>query len=274
MSWLECRRGHRLWYEEHGSGTPLLFIHGWCMSSAVWNLQQESLSHTFRVITLDLTGHGNSPPQTDAFTIDGCAADVADLIGHLDLYHAIIAGWSLGAFIAVETCLLCKDRVAGLVLISGTPQFVQSEGFPHGLPQADVDGMAKKVHRSLRRALDGFFARMFAPGEESFESIQALLASIPQPQTDVALQALEALVTSDMRDRLTMIQVPTLVLHGDCDVICLPKASHFLAQKIPHSCQVVFSGCGHVPFLTQSIKFNACLDDFKGRVIGASYQQV
>jgi pimeloyl-ACP methyl ester esterase len=268
MPWFENEAGNRLWYEEHGAGTPIVFIHGWCMSSAVWGLQRESLSDSFRVITLDLRGHGNSPAHTDSFHIKGCAADIVGLIEHLGIYDAILAGWSLGALIAIETFLLGKERLSGLVLISGTPRFVQSHDFPYGLSRVEADGMAKKVHRDINRALEGFTARMFASGELDDPSlaamVQNLLSTMPMPTADVALQALDALVEADLRDRLAMIDCPTLIMNGDCDVICLPQASEFMSMQIPASRRIVFSGCGHVPFLTQSSKFNACLENFRG----------
>lgn len=273
MSWFDTDTGDRLWYEEHGSGTPIVFIHGWCMSSAVWEHQREWLADSFRVITLDLPGHGKSAPYADDFRIRGCAADVATLIGQLGLDNVIIAGWSLGVLVAIETWLLCKERLSGLVLISGTPRFVQSLDFPDGLSHAEVDGMAKKVQRSIRRARDGFLTHMFAVGEDESAHVHRLLSSIPVPSTDVALQALEALAITDIRDCLPAIDIPTLIMHGDRDVICLPKASDFMTRQIPKSRQVVFSNCGHVPFLTQSKKFNGCLEEFRGMLSGGTYRQ-
>jgi len=262
MPWFENDAGNRLWYEDQGVGAPILFIHGWCMSSAVWSLQRTGLSNTFRIITLDLHGHGRSQFQTDGFTIQGCAADIAGLLRHLGINDAIVAGWSLGALIAIATYRLCKERISGLVLISGTPRFVQTGNFPFGLLQEEAEGMAKKVRRSIQRALNGFTARMFASGEEPSEVVQRVLSAIPVPDTEVALQALEALVEADMRDCLATVNSPTLIMYGDSDVICLPQASEYMALQIPNSRLVAFAGCGHVPFLTQSSKFNEKLEDF------------
>lgn len=273
MPWFETVAGSRLWYEEYGSGTPIVFIHGWCMSSAVWELQREGLESSFRVLLLDLQGHGKSSLHSNGFQIGGCAEDIAALLGHLGMHDVILAGWSLGAFIAIETYLLCKERISGLILISGTPQFLQSADFPYGLSQTEAEGMAKKVQRNLRRALDGFFTLMFAPGEDESEDIQKLLSSVTEPTTDVALQALEALVEADMRDRLALVAIPTLIMHGDCDDICLPKASEFMSMRIPMSRQVIFSGCGHVPFLTQSSAFNDAIKEFRVSMSGGVYKQ-
>jgi pimeloyl-[acyl-carrier protein] methyl ester esterase len=275
MAWYAGDAGGRLWYEERGTGTPVVFIHGWCMSSAVWRLQLEGLSDAFRVITIDLPGHGSSPPSACGFHVKGCAAEVAGLCESLDLHDALLVGWSLGSLIALEASVLLSERLSGLVLTAGTPRFTQGDGFPYGLSIVEVEGMARKVQRSLRRALDGFTARMFAPGELDDPSlavmVQELLSTVPMPTSDAAIQALDALVETDQRDRLALIDLPTLIMNGDSDVICLPQASAFLAERITSARQMVFAGCGHAPFLTQSRRFNACLEEFGGMVSGRAH---
>jgi pimeloyl-ACP methyl ester esterase len=275
MAWYAAGSGSRLWYEECGSGTPIVFIHGWCMSSAVWRLQREGLPDTFRVITVDLPGHGKSSPHAGMFSIKGCAIDLAGFFESLGLHNALLAGWSLGSMIALESFPGLRDRLCGLVLIAGTPRFTQCDDFPYGLSRLEVEGMTGKVQRSLRRALEGFITRMFAPGEldepSQASKVQELLSSLPLPTTDAALQALDALVETDLRDRLALIDLPTLVMNGDCDVICLPQASGYLAHRIPSARQVLFAGCGHAPFLTQSARFNAHLEEFRGMVTGREH---
>jgi pimeloyl-[acyl-carrier protein] methyl ester esterase len=273
MSWFTTSDNSRLWYEESGTGTPLVLIHGWCMSSAVWGLQRESLAKTFRVITLDLRGHGSSPAQPDGFHSWKCAEDIAALLEYLSIFDAIVVGWSLGAQIAIESYLLCTERCSALVLLSATPRFVQSDDFPFGLTQLEVEGMARKVQRSLRRALDGFTSRMFAPGETVSEAVRTMLSSVPLPSAEVALQALAALVKTDVRSSLALIDCPTLIIHGDRDRICLPKASEFMSEQIPLSHRRIFAGCGHAPFLTRCTAFNSCIEEFRLSVTGGSYRQ-
>jgi pimeloyl-ACP methyl ester esterase len=275
MAWYTADSGGRLWYEECGAGTPIVFIHGWCMSSAVWRLQREGLSDSFRVITIDLPGHGKSTMPAGGFCIKGCVLELAGLFESLDLNKVILAGWSLGSMIALESVAALKNRLSGLVLIAGTPCFTQGDGFSHGLSRFEVDGMTRKVQRSLPRALEGFTARMFAAGELDDPSLATLVhkvvSTVPMPTVDAALQALDALVETDLCDRLALIYLPTLLVNGDCDVICLPQASEFMAQRIPSARQVVFAGCGHAPFLTHSTRFNECLEDFRGMVSGREH---
>jgi pimeloyl-[acyl-carrier protein] methyl ester esterase len=236
------------------------------MSSAVWELQRSGLRNSFRVITIDLPGHGNSPPDSNGFNLTVCAEDIYGLLEHLGAFNAILVGWSLGAMIAAETYLKYSEQISALVLVSGTPCFVRAEDFPYGLLQNEVDGMAIKVQRNTRRALNDFLTRMLASGEKDMDYVYNLLKSLPEPSTDVALQALQVLVKTDLRERLSLINCPTRIINGDRDVICLPQASNYMLNTITGADQIVFSGCGHVPFLTQSTKFNTCLEEFRERI--------
>jgi pimeloyl-[acyl-carrier protein] methyl ester esterase len=120
--------------------------------------------------------------------------------------------------------------------------------------------MRLKVQRNTKRALEGFYGRLFAEGElESHTSpseIRELLLSIPSPHTAAVLDALDALVRTDMRRSLGTIAIPTLIINGALDRICLPPASRYLKTHITDAEQTVFPHCGHAPFLTYSDKFN------------------
>jgi pimeloyl-[acyl-carrier protein] methyl ester esterase len=198
------------------------------------------------------------------------AADIAALFQHLDLHGAILAGWSLGSQVVVSALPLLGRRVDGLALICGTPRFTSSADFPHGLARVEADGMALKVRRNLKRALEGFVARMFVPGEMTGdgreEQIRALLAAVPVPETEVAFQSLASLVGTDVRKQLSIIDRPTLVISGERDPICPSPASAYMAKRIHASRHVVYAGCGHAPFLTHCEEFNACLADFSREV--------
>ena len=270
MPWYGNRDNRRLWYEDYGTGPVLVLLHGWCMSSAVWRLQFEGLSATHRVIAPDLRGHGRSGACSDGYGFDQFAADLAALFRYLDLQDAVLAGWSLGAQVAMLTHGQIRQQLAGLVLIAATPRFTAAEDFSWGLSPVEAEGMAVKLRRNAPRALEGFTARMFAPGELDDPALASrihdLLGAIPIPDTGVALQSLQALAGADMRPLLPLIGLSTLIINGDRDVICLPGASDYLEQQIPCSSEAVLHGCGHAPFLARSGEFNTCIANFSRRV--------
>jgi len=276
MPWYENRSGERLWYEDEGEGCPVVLLHGWCMSSAVWRYQYGGLAGSIhapvRLIAPDLRGHGRSRGISGQMNFAVFATDLVDLFDSLELERVVLVGWSMGAQIALQSCAGLSGRLAGMVLVSATPRFTASVDFPFGLADKEAGGMRLKVQRNTRRALDGFYTLLFAEGElESHPAaadIRQLLASIPSPDTAAVLEALDALVRTDMRRLLATITIPTMILNGALDRICLPEASSYLKEHIPGALQVVFPDCGHAPFLTRSDQFNAGIIRFARSISG------
>lgn len=270
MSWFRNRHGEQLWYEESGSGLPIIFLHGWCMSSAVWSAQVEGLAGSFRLIAPDLRGHGRSRSVSGCFDFECFAADLLDLVRFLELEKVILVGWSMGAQVAMQACDELGARLAGLVLVSATPSFTVKEDYRFGLTSKEASGMRLKVQRNIGRALNGFHARMFAKGEfekkQMADQAAALLASVVLPETEVAVAALDSLVSADLRLLLPQIRIKTLVLNGDCDLICLPQASNYLSEHLQSVRQAVFKGCGHAPFLSRPEQFNHEITLYAGSV--------
>ena len=266
MPWYLNRSGEPLWYEDQGAGCPIVLVHGWCMSSAVWKFQFEGLSSSMRLLAPDIRGHGRSRGISGRLNFESFASDLVDLCNVLDLSKVVLVGWSMGAQIALQSFAELSGREAGMVLVSATPRFTASDDFPHALAGKEASGMRLKVQRNTQRALDGFYSRLFAEGEldSTFfgADIKQLLSTIPPPDTVAVLDALDALASADMRGLLAAITVPTLVVNGAQDRICLPRASAYLKEHIPDALQTTFPGCGHAPFLTQSHQFNAEISGF------------
>ena len=266
MPWYENRRGEPLWYEEVGTGCPVVLLHGWCMSSEVWRYQYDGLAGSLRLLAPDLRGHGRSRKISGGLDFDTLAEDLVDLFETLELAKVVLVGWSMGAQIALQSFPELSGRLSGMVLVSATPSFTASDDFPYGLAGKEVSGMRLKVQRNVQRALDGFYSRLFAEGEldgnSSASEIKQLLSAIPSPDTGAVLEALDALAVADMRDLLTAITIPTLILNGALDRICLPQASSYLKEHISDARQTVFPLSGHAPFLTQSHQFNTELIRF------------
>lgn len=266
MPWYENRSGEQLWYEDYGAGCPVVLLHGWCMSSAVWKYQYGELASSVRLIAPDLRGHGRSKGVFSHLGFDSFARDLVDLFERLELSRVILVGWSMGAQVALQAYAELSGRLTGLVLVSATPRFTACESFAHGLSEAETRGMRLKVERSMQRALDGFHSRLFAEGElennPSAEAIRQLLSMIELPDSSAALDALDALARTDMRPLLADIDLPVLIVNGAQDRICLPQASYYLKEHISAAEQVTYPQSGHAPFLTQTQQFNAGLIRF------------
>lgn len=272
MPWFENRTGERLWYEDQGGGFPVVLIHGWCMSSAVWRYQYRGLSQSLRLVAPDLRGHGESKEVSGGQNFGTFVADLIDLLDSLKLSKVVLVGWSMGGQIALQAATKLPDRVAGMVLVSATPRFTAGTDFPYGLEAKEALGMRLKVQRNVQRALEGFHTRLFSECEVTDDAIaleiQKLLATVPTPETATALAALDTLAITDMRSLLPALSVPTLVVNGAQDRICLPQASDYLKEHIAGAVQSVYPGCGHMPFMTRSTQFNSELIRFTRSICG------
>jgi len=132
MPYFTAKDATSLYYEETGSGVPLLFVHGWSFSSGVWSLQKSCFSSRYRCIALDLRGHGRSMPSRSGYGIDVLSSDVAELFDILCLTNATLFGWSLGALVALAAYPAVKERVAAMVLVSGTAKYCADADYPVG----------------------------------------------------------------------------------------------------------------------------------------------
>lgn len=261
MPHLVTTTGRSLVYSDEGGGLPLLFLHGWLMSRKVWEYQLP-LAAGFRIIAPDLPGHGES--DGDRFSYADAVADVAELCRHLGLEQVVLVGWSMGAQIALQSWPGLHDRLAGLVLVGGTPLFCRAEGYDHGLPPAEARTMALRLRRNFTRTAGEFYQGMFSRDEVQARDPARLASTIVGhlPEPAVALAALDELVRTDLRSLLEQITAPVLLIHGDEDLICLPGASRFMHDALPDSRLRFFAGAGHAPFLTRPGEFNALLAAF------------
>ncbi len=241
----------RLHHEDVGTGAPLVLVHGWSLSSAVFDDEVAALAPRYRVVRPDLRGHGRSVPGP--FGLVELARDLATLLDRLGVDRVVLAGWSLGAQVALAALPLVRARVRALVLVSGTPRFTASEGWPHGLPAQSVDVLAHRVRRDAERAVRRFFDGMFAEGElddAGRRRTAALRNRIPLPDPAAALSGLDVLAREDLRAALSRVDVPTLVVHGEADPICPVGAARATAAAIAGARLELVAGAGHAPFLS------------------------
>lgn len=253
MKQWRCKDGRILSYAEAGSGSPLVLLHGWGMSSAVFNEALLELSDEFRVLAPDLPGHGSSTAASD-YSLEALADDLLEWLAGLDLSDIRLLGWSLGGQIALRLAAGAEQRLSRLLLVSTTPRFVADAEWPNGLPDGQVRIMARGLRRRFAATLDDFFAQQFGADELSDQRRQLLQQVAPAvwpPQPEAALAALETLRRSDLRDRLAALVVPTLVLHGEQDAIIPPAAGRYLAGQLPQARLQILPGLGHAPFLSR-----------------------
>ncbi|HTP27079.1 MAG TPA: alpha/beta fold hydrolase, partial [Anaeromyxobacteraceae bacterium] len=152
-------------------------------------------------------------------------------------------------------------RVVALGLLSATPCFTSRRDWPHGLPEPSVRALLARLAHRPEKALQRFFGAMFQPGEideKRRAEIEERTAHSP-PALAPLRAALEALIAADQRSRLREVKVPTLLIHGECDPICLPGASSFAASHIRGARRLLLPGVGHAPQLSRPELVNELL---------------
>jgi non-heme chloroperoxidase len=272
MSFIETPSGVSIHYESMGEGHPLVFIHGWSMSERVWRYQVDAFASSYRVVTVDLRGHGESSRSASGYSFEDFASDIVDLFEKLDLHNAVIAGWSMGAQVVLQSFARLRERTAALVLVGGTPRFTSSEDWPFGLPPAESRVMSIRLKRNNTKTMGEFFEGMFSDGELSRESYLRIARDIvmggklPIPET--ALKTLDTLNSADLRCLLPGIDAPVLLVHGADDKITLPEASLYMDRILPHATAKIIEGTGHAPFLSRPEEFNSLLRSFLEEIYG------
>src|SRR5256884_5318668 len=180
MGTITTTDGIEIFYKDWGSGQPIVFSHGWPLSSDDWDTQMIFfLLHGYRVIAHDRRGHGRSTQTSDGHDMDHYADDMAAVTAHLDLQDAVHVGHSTGGGEVVRYIARHgESRVAKAVLISSVPPLmVQTDANPGGLPKSVFDGFQVQVatNRSgfYRDLASGPFYGFNPPGVEPSEAINA-----------------------------------------------------------------------------------------------------
>jgi non-heme chloroperoxidase len=236
--------GIEIFYKDWGTGQPIVFSHGWPLSSDDWDAQMLFfLHHGYRVIAHDRRGHGRSAQVAHGHDMNHYADDLAALTEHLDLHDAVHVGHSTGGGEVTRYVTRHGEaRVAKLVLISSVVPFIlQTESNPAGVPQAVFDGLQAGVagNRSefYREVASGPFYGFNRPGVEASE---AVIANWWRQGMNGAVNAhydcIFVFSQEDYTEELTKISVPVLVMHGEDDQI-VPYAT-----SAPRTAELVQNG--------------------------------
>lgn len=254
MQTLTLADGRQIAWRQAGSGPPLVLLHGWSMSSAVFTEVMEELSSNFCLLAPDLRGHGDTDPD-DGYALTDFAADLHVWLQHLDLPKVNLLGWSLGGQVALQLVPLLGERLRRLILIGTTPRFTAGADWAAGLLATQVRAMARDLKRDYLKTMGDFFALQFAgealPRERYRQIVKFAVRAGRLPAPEVALAALETLRCEDQRMVLGAVKVPALVQHGELDRITLPAAADYLAAQLPDARLELLPGVGHAPFLSR-----------------------
>ncbi|MDX8536197.1 alpha/beta hydrolase [Mesorhizobium sp. M4B.F.Ca.ET.215.01.1.1] len=268
-STITTKDGTEIFYKDWGAGQPIVFHHGWPLSSDDWDAQMLFfLSKGYRVIAHDRRGHGRSTQTDTGNEMDTYAADVAELAAHLDLKNAIHVGHSTGGGEVARYVAKygAGGRVAKAVLIGAVPPIMlKTAANPGGLPIEVFDGFrsAQAANRAqfFRDVPAGPFYGFNRPGAEVSQGVidnwwrQGMMGG-----TKAHYDCIKAFSETDFTEDLRAIDVPVLVMHGDDDQIVPIADSALLAIKLLKKGELkVYKGLPHGMATTHADIINADL---------------
>jgi 3-oxoadipate enol-lactonase len=255
--------GIEIGYDDVGSGVPMLLIHGFPHHRGLWSPQVNALVDRARCIAPDLRGFGEttaSPP----YSMDQYADDLASLMDTARVDRAVIAGLSMGGYIAFAFWRRHRARVRALVLADTRPGADAAEGRQK---RADMIAMAREhgstaVADAMMPVMVGQSTREKNP--EVVDAVYQMLAAAPVAGIVGALEAM--MHRPDSTPTLATIDVPTLIVVGDEDTLTPPKESEAMHRAIRGSRLEVLAGAGHLTNRERPAAFNHVLSEFLASV--------
>ena len=254
MSTITTKDGVEIFYKDWGNGQPIVFHHGWPLSSDDWDTQMLFFAHHgYRVVGIDRRGHGRSSQVSDGHDMDHYVADAAAVIEHLDLRDAVHIGHSTGGGeVARYVARHGKGRVAKAVLMAAVPPImVKTPSNPGGLPMEVFDGLRNSLAANraqfYRDLASGPFYGFNRPGAKPLEGVianwwrQGMMSG-----AKAHYDGIKAFSETDFTEDLKSIEVPTLVMQGDDDQIVPHKNASLLSDKLlKHSTLKIYPGLPH-----------------------------
>jgi len=267
---LTLKDGTQLFYKDWGNGTPIVFHHGWPLSSDDWDAQLLFfLDRGYRVIAHDRRGHGRSSQTTEGNDMDTYAADVAALVEHLDLKGAIHVGHSAGGGEVTRYVARARPgRVSKAVLISAVvPLMVKSATNPNGLPVSVFDGFRQTLAANRAQFyLDvpsGPFYGYNHGGKPSEGAIRNWWRQGMMGGAKAQYDCIKALSETDFTEDLKRIEVPTLVMHGEDDqLVPIAISAQVTIKLLKHGTLKTYPGFPHGMPTSQSEEINRDLLSF------------
>ena len=259
-----------LYYEDHGTGRPVVLIHGYPLSGASWEKQTSALlAAGYRVVTYDRRGFGQSSRPATGYDYDTFAADLNTLLTKLDLRDAALAGFSMGGGeVARYLGKYGSERVSKAVFISAVPPFlVQANDNPDGVPSSVFAGIEAAAVADRPAFLKSFFQNFYNTdvlmGAHISEAVVQADWNIAVAASPTAIRECIGAWGTDFRADLARIDIPTLVIHGDADrTVPLQVSGQRTHQAVKDSRLVVVEGGPHGILWTHADQVNAALLDF------------
>ncbi|GAB1542265.1 alpha/beta hydrolase [Scytonema sp. NUACC21] len=267
MLYVEVEPGVKVFVNDWGTGTPIVFIHGWPLNHQMFEYQfTQLLKHGYRCIGIDLRGYGKSDKPWGNYNYDVFADDIKKVLETLDLADVTLAGFSMGGAIAIRyMARYAGARVAKLVLFGAAgPCLTKKPDFFQGLDNAPYDNFINACYTD-RAQMNADFgnATFYKPISPKLSDWFVSMGMEASPHATA--MSVIALRDSDLRPDLETITVPTAIFHGVHDKVAPCSITAEIHHKgIKNSKLILFQNSGHGLFYDEKDKFNEELMRFVG----------
>jgi len=260
----------KLFYQDLGTGNPVVLIHGWPLSHEMWDYQLAELpAHGLRVIAYDRRGFGKSTQTWDGYDYDTLADDLKAVLDELDLQNVTLVGFSMGGGeVARYMSRHGGARVSKVAFVSAvTPYLLKTDDNPDGVDQSVFDEITDNLKKDRADFLQTFGKQFYGVNLISRPVSQAHLdgdfARAYVASHKATLDCANAFATTDFRNDLTQIHVPALIIHGDADkTVPIESSGELTANALPNAQYIVYDGAPHGLFVTEKDRLNEDLLSF------------
>ncbi|UCD93445.1 MAG: alpha/beta hydrolase [Candidatus Zixiibacteriota bacterium] len=238
-------------YDVRGSGDrALVFVHCWCCDRTYWEAQVDEFADRYKVVTIDLAGHGSSGLNRDEWTMEAYGEDVAAVVKGLKLEEVILIGHSMGGRVIVEAARRLPGKVAALVGVDTYQSLTAEYG------QEAIDGFLQPFRDDFKSYTEEYVQHIFAPEADS-SLIEWVSEDMAQAPAEIGIESMESILKYDYRPALSEMRIPILSISGDLNETDIEGnrsvTDLFRVKVIPAT--------GHFPHMERPAEFNRLLQE-------------
>lgn len=237
-------------YDVRGQGDPtLVFIHGWSCDREFWHNQVDLFAADYRIVTLDLPGHGKSGKNRESWSIADYAFDIRAVIEHLDLEKVILIGHSMGGPVSVETARLMPERVRGIICVD-TLHDLERE-----LKPEKMESFVQSFEDDFEGTIRGFFTAMSASGADS-ATVKWIVDKAVAADKEIAIALMSDFVNLDLKTSVAELEIPIRCINAAAQPPMRPATEIEKNRKYCDFDATLIESVGHFPHLEKPDVFN------------------
>jgi len=243
------------------NGEHISLLHGWGFNAAIWQETARTLANNAQLNCIDLPGHGRSPMPACGYSIETLADLIAETLPEL----GNVVGWSLGGMVAMQIALRHPQKIKRLILVGSVARFVRDDNWRYAISPEILQNFSESLRSDIQQTLQRFVALQIMGNDDNrmiLRKLRELLNSNEAPHPAALQGGLKILQQVDLRNQLSKITQPTLMIVGKRDTLSHPKTAGQMLPLLPNAQLEIIDGAGHAPFLSHNGHFTNLIEQF------------